>query len=475
MRRGSLLVLTIALGIVTAAAVYSAASVTRYLLSMDAARIRLLNYQISSRVLEERFLAEEMNLDQELQGHILESTVLNFDRFLAVPRFEERAGALMLNAIRFATGKEPLKLEQDEENIRKLQAGFQLERHKRIREAASIFTGLEGRLSGDDRGFILLHSGYCQFLLGKENEARIRLRTVQNEFPGTHFARSAALILAALDARADDPDGLRRADELYKNKRFDDAAKLYAKAERLSPEQAYRYARSLEETGRIREATALYRRLSETAPAVQIPSVRRLLVLGVFLDAGPEVAEYARQRSRELKDNAADQVDQARSITADIRVLGQASPPSIQSMAREAPAVESAPAESKAEPAVEIARAPTAAPRAVNPAPQKREAEAAAKQPQKRAPEAVMMILSRDGAMRSASALVIQGSSGVVLPGGAVVKLDDIEIIQATVGTLRLNQADVWTGSLHRKSGGFVTAEKAFIPRDALREVRATH
>lgn len=478
MRRVSLLLLTAALAVISALAVYSAASVTRYLLSMDAARIRLLNYQISSRVLEERFLAEEMNLDQELQGHILESTVLNFDHFLAVPRLEERAGAWMLNAIRFATGKPLLQLEQDEDNIRKLQAGFQLERHKRIREAASIFSGLEGRLAGDDRGFILLHSGYCQFLLGRESDARTRLRKVQSEYPGTHFARSATLILQALDARADDPDGLRRADEFYRSKRFDDARKLYAQAGRLTAEQAYRYARSLEETGRIREAVDLYRRLSEAASAVQTPSVRRLLVLGVFLDAGPEVAEYARRRSHELKDDAASKVDQARSETAEIRVLGLRSAPDIQALAaREAPVKAESPSsetvDPQKEPTVEIARA------AKPVEPQRRQAVAPAVpppavRPQKRTPDALMIVTLRGGTSREASALVIQGESGLILPGGAVVKLDDIESIQAAAGTLRLNQADVWTSSLQRKTGGFVTTEKAFIPRDALREVRAT-
>jgi tetratricopeptide (TPR) repeat protein len=455
-RRIPLIVLTAALGLVCAAVVLSAASVTRYLLSMDAARIRLLNYQISSRVLEERFVTEEMNLDQELQGHILESTVLNFDRFLASPGILEQAGVAMLNAIRFATQKPPLALEQDEANIRQLQVGFQLERHKRIREAAIVFENLESRLTGDDRAFILLHSGYCQFLLGSEKEARARVTRVISEFPGTHFARSASIILDALDARAaEEGDGLRRAEELYRNRRFEAARRLYAQAGRLQPEQAYRYARTLEETGKIQESSVIYRQLAESSSAVQTQAVRRLLVLGVLLDAGPEVAEYARRKSEELGDTALGKVDQARTVAADVRVIGEKPNPVIRSLAPPPPAEKAEPEAAKT---VEIESAPR------KPEPAKR---APAIEPKTR-----MVIQSRGGETWTASSMVVYGESAVLLPGGGIIKLDDIESIDAGAGALRLNQADIWTRSLKRQGSGFLTAERAFIPAQALREIR---
>lgn len=463
MSRIPLIALTAALALVCATVLLSAASVTGYLLSMDAARIRLLNYQISSRVLEERFVTEEMNLDQELQGHILESTVLNFDRFLASPGPLERAGVFMLNAIRFVTQKPPLALDQDEANIRQLQVGFQLERHKRIREAAVVFQNLEGKLSGDDRAFILLHSGYCQFLLGSESEARTRIVRVMSEFPGTHFARSAAIILEALDARAaEEGDSLRRAEELYRSRRFESARRLYAAAGRLNAEQAYRYARTLEETGKIQEASGMYRRLAESRSAVQTQAVRRLLVLGVFLDAGSEVTEYARKKSEELGDDAASQIDQARAVAADVRVLGEKPNPAIRSLAP-APAASAEPEQKAANPvAIEVAPAkPLPAPAVRRSAPE---------------PDPVpvrrMTITSRSGDEFKAASLVVYGDSAVILPGGAVIKLDDIERIDAGAGALRLNQADIWTGSLRRQGSGFLTAEKAFIPLQALREIR---
>ena len=156
-------------------------------------------------------------------------------------------------------------------------------------------------------------------------------------------------------------------------------------------------------------------------------------------------------------------MDQARTVAADVRVMGEKPNPAISALVPVLPEPSEPDAETAKKALIEI-----------EPAPEKQKPAPAAirRQPALAGPVSRMTIKSRNGSLFKAASLVVYGESAVLLPGGGVIKLDDIDSIDAPAGALRLNQADVWTGSLHRQGSGFLTAEKAFIPLQALREIR---
>lgn len=318
MRARGIALLFGALALVSAVIFYSVLRMTGFLLKQDVARQQLLNYELSSRLLEEKFTRNQDDYSREIKNHVLETTILNFSEFGTTPGPWETLGSLTINTVRFISGKEPLRIAEDERALRLLQYAFFLERSKRIEEAAQILELLAPGLHDEDLAFALLHSGYCRFLLDDLDSAHASLIKVTAQFRGTHFARSAQTIL---DLMRLSPDAgrsqMEKGDALYQASRYMLALLAYKKAGPLNEEQSLRYARCLEETGKVNDSELMYRKLAAARkPEVRAQAVRRLLILGHFLGQGKETRQFAVSQAAAIKDPALGEIDQAEQLLA---------------------------------------------------------------------------------------------------------------------------------------------------------------
>ncbi|MCE9598265.1 MAG: hypothetical protein K8S54_09890 [Spirochaetia bacterium] len=313
------------LAIVSGAIFYSVLRMTGFLLKQDVARQQLLNYELSSRLLEEKFKRNPEDYSHEIKSHVLETTILNFSEFGTNPGAWERLGSFTINGVRLVSGKEVLHIAEDERALRLLQYAFFLERSKRIEEAAKILESLAPGLHQEDRAFALLHSGYCRFLLGESETAEQNLSHVTREFRGTHFSRSAQTILDLMKLTlASGRSQVEKADILFQASRFMPALIAYRKAGPLTEDQLFRYARCLEETGKVPDSEVLYRKLTQARDKkVQSQAVRRLLILGNFLGQGAETKQYAIKQAAALKDPALAEIDEAERLLAPAQFLNK--------------------------------------------------------------------------------------------------------------------------------------------------------
>ncbi len=413
---------------------------------------------------------------------MLESTVLNFSAVGESPGIWENTGFALVNAVRLVSGKSALRIQEDQNDLRLLQYAFALERVKKVREASVLFDTVLPRLSGENRAFALLHSGYCRYLLG-DDAAKKPLEKVLAESPGTHFAASARTLLALMNAQADPNES--DADTAYRLGRYATSLNLYLGAKSLSLREKFRLARSMEETGRTLDAVGLYQTLADCPDeAVRRDSIRRLLILGTFLGAGRYVRDFAAERAAKTQDTAAEEIAEAEKLTKPTEVIGKKADASIDPVAdllaaasREVPAAAAAdpePLEEKTVPKTrepEKARTPPQIARKETPPLPAKRTEEAAKRMQ---PMAVKL---KDGRTVSCDQIRVQGNEAQLIRSSAriPVKADEIEIVESVEGSLVINGSSVGARKVERRGDFFVLhgAARAYIPAASLREMRA--
>ena len=263
MKRGGIVLLFVSLALIWGLVFTSVWKVTGFLLRLDVRRQQLLNYELSSRLLAEKVRSTEEDFDREVEGHVLETTVLNFASLGSSPGLWETGGIALVNGVRLVSGKGILHVSDDESTLRLLQYAFALERTKKLKEAEAVFETIRPSLKDENLAFALLHGGYCKFLLGEDDKARDSLTKVVEQYPGTHFAASARTLLALLNTKRE--DGESAADSAYRLGRYAMAAREYSSMKSLTDRQQFKLARSLEETGKMPAAVELYRKLASGA------------------------------------------------------------------------------------------------------------------------------------------------------------------------------------------------------------------
>lgn len=304
----------IALALASALVFRAEMSTAAYLLRLSILRQGLLNHELASSLLERRLWAIQTDaaLNAELRNFVAESTVFSADRLPAGASIQERLGIPIVNFVRLLGLKPLLGIDADRTRLEEMQSAFVLERTKRIREAEEIYAGLEGRFSSgsEDRAFVLLHRAYCLLLLGRTKDSQSAAHLLIREQPGTHYARSAAVLLDFL-ARQEElveiagrsTDQAERGRYFFLGGAFGRSADEYSRAERLAVEDRLRYARALEETGQVKDAA----RLLEDVARDPSPSARsaneRLLLIGHFLGGGETIRRAAVERAERLGQN----------------------------------------------------------------------------------------------------------------------------------------------------------------------------
>lgn len=291
-------------------------------LGFQVSRDQLFNYELSSRMLRERFrslIASNENYSREIKMNVLESGVLNFsdkdDRFELGP--VETAGLWIVNIVRRLNLKSFLSLQQDQSTLVLLQYAFFLERTRNYKGAAEKYAVLEKRLKGSpqDHSFVMLHLGFCQALMGKQDQALESLQRVMKEHPGSRSAEDASILVSLLETAKERRQEIEkkfvnqsdRAVALAQEGQYAAALRIFATVENKDMVARYYFARSLEGVGRTPDAITEYVQLvkQQTNRNVALWANRRLLMIGNFYRGGDAVKKIAEDNAKKIGDTVA--------------------------------------------------------------------------------------------------------------------------------------------------------------------------
>ncbi len=276
-------------------------------------RDRILNYELSSRLIRLRFKelsSTESEFKTELDRNVLESFVMQ-ERASAERPTELRLEAAMLaiNLVRAISFKAPLNLASDRTALLQVKVAFLLQRQRRFRAAIAAYEDLlknEDQLSDDLRAFAELHLGYCQAVVGNREVAQSLLNGVAEEFAGTHFGDAAAALLN-MRAGAALPDAHRSPVELARAGQCAAALNAFRASPPAADLDRYYFHVCQERSGAVDEAVDGFRSLVEGAAPDEVKrkANRRLMMIGEFYGGGVQLREYGVERARELGDDAA--------------------------------------------------------------------------------------------------------------------------------------------------------------------------
>ncbi len=294
--------------------------VTMLELRTSIVRDQLLNYELSSRMLRVKFRQMRQSKDDvssEMKLKVLESSVMNAaaaerEVHLSVM---EKVGVFTINAIRRITLKAPISLEEERGQLVLLQYAFLQERNRSFDSASKAYTELtdmqQGRRS-DNNAFALLHHGYSKAMIGQLDDARTLLSGVISNYPATHYAENAYLLLSLLEDAGEAEKRIQgeftndrdRGRAYYSTGQFALAARSFDRVEGLNTEEAYMHGRSLEETGQTDRALARYGEVMQRADGAEVrkQANRRLLMIGNFYGGGEQIAKAAEKKAEELGD-----------------------------------------------------------------------------------------------------------------------------------------------------------------------------
>lgn len=303
----------------------SIVNVTLLQLRFHLTREKLLNYELSSQVLEHRFRrmlsSKTDDMSSEIKVNILESSILNFeqseDDLTLTP--VQHFGLWVVNSVRLLSFKRFLSLSEDQETLLMLQYAFYLERNRRYDLASEKYTEIAPRLektNEQDHGFVLLHNGYSMAMAGNRDGAMVQLQRLLDLYPDSHYSETANLLLnlllegekASKEIEARFTSNKGKGVAYFQSGQFAEAVRNLEKAERegkLTEQDKYLLGRSYEETGSIKDAVNRYIQLvngGNDEEAVKKAN-RRLLMIGSFYGGGEKLTNYAKENARQLGDD----------------------------------------------------------------------------------------------------------------------------------------------------------------------------
>ncbi|MEM7181223.1 MAG: hypothetical protein AAF518_09945 [Spirochaetota bacterium] len=287
---------------------------------------QLLNYELSSNLLKQKFRQMLLNRDdytKEIKLNITESAILNSrmqetraqesDSGLIMD-IKEKFGIIVINGVRFLSLKNMLRLSNDLQELVKLQFAFYLERTRKFSSASKKYLELEKKFKKDssDYAFVLLHQGFCLAMRGETEKALVKLYKTEELFPGTHFGENARILITLLlegkrqrsRINKEFQDDKRRAVALYQAGQYKQAlAILNSMPERTQKENLMR-ARSLEEMGNTSKAVQAYIDLVQKSedPEMAKQANRRLLMIGSIYEKNKELTDYSKKNAQEMGD-----------------------------------------------------------------------------------------------------------------------------------------------------------------------------
>ncbi|MCB1319245.1 MAG: hypothetical protein KDK34_03270, partial [Leptospiraceae bacterium] len=323
MQRGGAIVFIVGVLLLFFLSAQAIVSVKLLELRVQISRDRLLNYELSSRVLKNRFkqLILENNDDfhQEISRNVLESSIMN----RADPRAlelnpVEQFGLLVVNAVRLLSLKPFLQLAEDQETLILLRYAFYMERNRRYDVALEKYKELSDRMGAsrsDAMGFVMLHQGYCHAIMGQNEEALDLLIEVRDTFAGSHYAETAIVLINLLEEAERRQEEIEeqaltpreKARALFRANQYVAALRAFNELDERNDMDRYMRARSMEETGSISEARDEYVDIVKNGTdreAVRLAN-RRLLIIGHFYGGGEELTEFAEQQAESIGDDAA--------------------------------------------------------------------------------------------------------------------------------------------------------------------------
>ncbi|MBP7283547.1 MAG: hypothetical protein KBA66_18320 [Leptospiraceae bacterium] len=282
---------------------------------------QLLNYELSSKVLKDKIrqmMLDKDNYTNEIQVNILESNVMNSQLGETNTKLSliEKFGLAIVNLVRIISTKSPLTLEEDQNDMMKIQFGFYMERTRKFATAVKKYEELEKSLSNqesDEYGFIMLHSGFCIAMTGDTQGAIKKLRKTEDLFVGTHFADNARILINVLlegdrkiqDINSGTKTETEKAALLYETGQYKETLSQLEKIENRSNDQNYMRARSLEELGQTNKAIAEYLSLIEKKQVdkeVAVKANRRLLLIGSIYEKNKDLTDYSKSNAQKLGD-----------------------------------------------------------------------------------------------------------------------------------------------------------------------------
>ncbi|AXR66497.1 tetratricopeptide repeat protein [Leptospira mayottensis] len=281
---------------------------------------KLFNFSFSSEILRSKFesilsnrenIRAEMNLNN-LQSSLIESNQLEKFSVGILQNF----GSVLINSVRFVTGKPPIDFEISSTKIRLLEHAFTLERNQAFKEAYQAYgESLKTFAKGtDESGFILLHQGFCLAVQGEFDHALKDLESVLENNPGSVFANDAEILIAIvqkskqsakeIEENFDSPESRARA--YFAKGNYPKVLEEFAKSEMTSAEMKYIQAYSFEKTGNQNVAITEYAKLafSNTDKEIAIKANRRLMMLGHYYNAGNEIVKISDKNAERLGDTS---------------------------------------------------------------------------------------------------------------------------------------------------------------------------
>ncbi|WP_078128615.1 hypothetical protein [Leptospira alexanderi] len=291
-----------------------------YELKVTLEKRKLFNFSFSSEILRSKFesilsnrenIRAEMNLNN-LQSSLIESNQLEKFSVGILQNF----GSVLINSVRFVTGKPPIDFEISSTKIRLLERAFTLERNQAFKEAYQTYgESLKTFAKGtDESGFILLHQGFCLAVQGEFDHALKDLESVLENNPGTVFANDAEILIAIvqkskqsakeIEENFDSPESRARA--YFAKGNYPKVLEEFAKSEMTSAEMKYIQAYSFEKTGNQNVAITEYAKLafSNTNKEIAIKANRRLMMLGHYYNAGNEIVKISDKNAERLGDTS---------------------------------------------------------------------------------------------------------------------------------------------------------------------------
>ena len=291
-------------------------------LKVSVSRERLMNFELSSKALQARFREIFKNPDDyrsEIKRNVIESGILNNRVLVDIESgFMENLGIAVVNSIRIMSLKPILHLHRDRKLLLILKYAFFMERSRRLEIAVERYEDVINILQNrknDILAFSLLHHGYCLASMGRFSPAIQSLEETTNKFPGTHFSRTAAILLNILETRQKlskrieekNLSSLQKARSFYQAGLYGKACEIYEKERNTKGYDKYRWGRCSEEIGKQKRALRIYKELAKSKGGGEFPRLanRRLLVLGNFYHAGKDVIKIASQNAVRLNDSGA--------------------------------------------------------------------------------------------------------------------------------------------------------------------------
>ncbi|MBK8398859.1 MAG: hypothetical protein IPL26_26875 [Leptospiraceae bacterium] len=302
---------------------------------------QLLNYELSSKVLKDKIrqmMLDKDNYTNEIQVNILESNVMNSQLGETNTKLSliEKFGLVIVNIVRVISTKSPLTLEEDQNDMMKIQFGFYMERTRKFATAVKKYEELEKTLSNresDEYGFIMLHSGFCIAMTGDTESAIKKLRKTEEIFVGSHFADNARILINVLlegdrkikDINSGTKTDTERATLFYETGQYKETLSQLEKIQERSNDQNYMRARSLEELGQTNKAIAEYLKLVEKKDAdkdIAKKANRRLLLIGSIYEKNKDLTDYSKSNAQKLGDtDIVKKVDEGSSMILNSQIV----------------------------------------------------------------------------------------------------------------------------------------------------------